>query len=89
MELHRVHRLAAMLDALHDVVALRPRGHHQIVRHGLRFHRQGMVARGDHRIGHAVEDLIVDMLNLAGFAMHDGRRVAHDGTEHFGERLHA
>ena len=89
MELHRIHRLVAMLDALHDMIVLRPRGHHQLVRHGIRFDSQGMVARGGHRIGHAVEDLIVDMLHQTGLAMHDGRRVAHCGTEHFGQCLHA
>ena len=78
-----------MLDALHDVVDLRPRGHHQLFRHGIGLHGQRMVAGGGHRIGDAFEDLIVDMLHQAGFAVHDGRRVAYGRAEHFGQRLHA
>ena len=78
-----------MLDALHDMIALRPGGHHKLIRHGIRFHGQRMVTRRRHRIGHALEDLIIDMLHLAGFAVHDGRRMAYGRTEHFGQRLHA
>ena len=44
---------------------------------------------GGHRIGDAGEDLIIDMLDETGFAVHDGGRVADRAAEHLGERLQA
>ena len=78
-----------MLDALNDMVILRPRRHDQVIGHGVGLDGQRMISGRGHRIGDAGEDLIIDMLDETGFAVHDGGRVADRAAEHLGERLQA
>ena len=89
MELHGVHRLALDTHALNNVVALRPRGNHQRIRHRIGLDGQRMVAGGGHGVGHALENLVIDMFHQAGLAMHDGGRMVHSAAVHLSERLQA
>ncbi len=86
VELHPVHRRAAMRHA-HDDAVIRLRGDLQRVGQGVAVDDQRVVTRGLERPVDAAEHAAALVVDLRELAVHRQRRLGHGRAEHLSDRL--